>query len=216
MGKLWSADNPLTKMINAVSNLIVLNFWWVVCSLPVITMGAATTAAYTVLFAHRQGEYDDVMRPFLRAFKENFKRSTLAWLPILLVIAVLVVDVLVVSLQPQMQLDNLAPVIIIAAVVIGVIVTYLFPQLALFENKIGRMLRNALNLTMLRPLRTLLMLVLNLIPWVMMLAAPYVFVVLLPFWGLLGFSLIGYYCAWILTGIFKKYMPQPQSQEEEG
>lgn len=44
----FSIESPLYKFMNRLLDMIKLNFLWILCSLPIITMGAATTAAFTI------------------------------------------------------------------------------------------------------------------------------------------------------------------------
>ena len=42
------SDSPVIAFLNKATDLILLNFLWILCSLPVITAGAATAAMYYV------------------------------------------------------------------------------------------------------------------------------------------------------------------------
>ena len=92
--KIFNPENPLMRFLTKVFDCIALNVLWVVFSLPIFTIGAASTAVYTTIYHHiRLGE-GYFWSSFLRAFKENFKRSTLAWLPLLFMLIFLIFDVL--------------------------------------------------------------------------------------------------------------------------
>ena len=45
--KFFSVDSPLYKFMNRLMDIFKLNCMWLLCSLPIVTMGAATTAAKT-------------------------------------------------------------------------------------------------------------------------------------------------------------------------
>ena len=67
----------LFKTCNHVLDLVMLSVMWVFCSLPILTMGAATAALYfTVVKGMRAGETLPYGR-FLRSFKENLKAGIL-------------------------------------------------------------------------------------------------------------------------------------------
>ena len=75
-------------------DLMALSVLWVVFSLPIFTMGAASTALYSAAYHHvRKGE-DYLWNSFFSAFKENFKRSTLTWLVALAILGFLGADAL--------------------------------------------------------------------------------------------------------------------------
>ena len=72
-----------------VCDIVGLSVCWVVCSLPVFTVGAATTALYDAVFhGIRKGELGDYAR-FFRTFRDSFKTATLVTVPALVLAAVL-------------------------------------------------------------------------------------------------------------------------------
>ncbi len=95
MRRLLDINNPIMRFLVNLFDLMALSVLWVVFSLPVVTMGAASAAMYSAVYNHvRRGE-DYLWNSFWTAFKENFKRSTLAWLVALAILAVLTADALV-------------------------------------------------------------------------------------------------------------------------
>ena len=69
-----------------VIDLILLNFLWIIFSIPVITIGASTCAAYYVTLKLVDGKENpegfalvDVIKLFLKGFKQNFKQGTILW-----------------------------------------------------------------------------------------------------------------------------------------
>ena len=82
-------DNPIMRGMGRLADFIILNLLWVVCSIPIITIGASTTALYTVMLKLVKNEEGYIAKGFLKAFKENFKQATVIWL-ILLVAGLLI------------------------------------------------------------------------------------------------------------------------------
>jgi uncharacterized membrane protein YesL len=62
-----------------------LNLLWLVCSLPIVTIGASTTALYYVTLKIAENEEGDITQQFFRSFKANFKQATVLWLILLAV-----------------------------------------------------------------------------------------------------------------------------------
>ena len=85
MGKIFHWDSPLMRFMMLITNLICLNVLWLLCCLPVVTAGAATAAMYSVLFLYITKQDDGVLKPYFKAFKENFKSVTPAWILHLLI-----------------------------------------------------------------------------------------------------------------------------------
>ena len=73
-----------------VFDVVLVGFYWMVCCLPVVTIGAASTAAMSVLL----NDYTDssITRMFFASFKSNFKQATLVWLALLVMCIFLVAN----------------------------------------------------------------------------------------------------------------------------
>ena len=84
--------NPLNGFWRGFARLcdvVGLSVCWVVCSLPVVTVGAATAALYDAVFhGVRRGELGDYAR-FFRTFRDSFKPATAATVPFLALAALL-------------------------------------------------------------------------------------------------------------------------------
>ena len=72
------------KGMEKVGDLLLINLLFVVCSLPVVTIGASATAMYYVLGRIRRQE-GTVTKDFFRSFRENFRQASLYWGVLLLV-----------------------------------------------------------------------------------------------------------------------------------
>ena len=73
-------DNRIIRILTTLCDFLILNILWLVCSVPVITAGASTTALYSVMFKIIKKEEGDIIKSFLKAFRQNFKQSTIIWL----------------------------------------------------------------------------------------------------------------------------------------
>lgn len=87
MAKLFDLNNPVWKFMGRLADIFVLTVLWLVCSLPVLTIGASTTALYYVTLKIAEGKEGYLCRHFFTTFKENFRQSTLVWL-IMLVLGI--------------------------------------------------------------------------------------------------------------------------------
>lgn len=78
--KIFHADNPFWDGMGKLFDIVELNLLWLLCSLPVLTLGASTAALYAALTTLIQGTGTYPHRDFLRAFRKNFRRNALAGL----------------------------------------------------------------------------------------------------------------------------------------
>lgn len=205
MSNLWRMDSPFMQKMNHITNLLLVNVLWILCSLPIVTMGAATSAMYSVLFAYRRKETDSVFRPFFHAFKKAFAQSTICWLILLGLAIALCYDVLLLINGAENQLFLCIPVIIVGLLVI-VTGIYIFPQIALFDNKLAPMVKNCFLLFILNPLPSIAIACLTLLPWILLLFLPQIFWFTILLWTLIGFSLCANVSSILLLNIFGKYM----------
>ncbi len=86
MGKLFDVDSPAMAFLRKCGEMLVANLLWALCSIPVITVGAATAALYHVSFKVIGDEDVFIFKTFFGAFKENFRQATVIWLAMLAVL----------------------------------------------------------------------------------------------------------------------------------
>ena len=73
MNGLFSINSPLWRFMDKALRLIWLNLLWFLCCLPVVTIGAATTALYSVTLKYARDEEGYLTRSFFQAFRQNFR-----------------------------------------------------------------------------------------------------------------------------------------------
>lgn len=72
---LFSPEGNYARVMNFIWNLLVLNFLWIVCCLPIVTIGASSTAAYYAaakVLRHKNGK---IPSEFFRSFRLNLRQS---------------------------------------------------------------------------------------------------------------------------------------------
>lgn len=80
MAKLFSYDNPIWRFMGRVADVFLLTVLWAVCCLPVITVGASTSALYYVSLKMVKNNEGYLIKSFFKAFKDNFAQSTVIWI----------------------------------------------------------------------------------------------------------------------------------------
>ena len=86
MRDLCNTDKPLFAVLTKLTYSAYLNILWLVCSLPIVTIGASTTALFYVTLKMAEDRDDGLTRMFFKAFRENFKPATKLWLILLAVL----------------------------------------------------------------------------------------------------------------------------------
>ena len=81
-------------IIGFVGAVAVTYLLYIVCCLPVFTIGAATTALHATMLSIADDTCSGVLKKFFGAFKDDFKLSTVLWGIFAIVGAVVVADVI--------------------------------------------------------------------------------------------------------------------------
>lgn len=212
MKDLFRLDSRWMQRFAMLTNLVCLNLLWLICCIPVFTIGAATSALYQTVFLYHDKEDDAVLLPFFRAFKENFKQSTILWLPMLVLLALLVFDVLyLVSIGTGMAVLFL--LIILMVLALGIMV-HLFPLVARFQMTAKALLRTAFSLVVLHLPVTLLVIALTFLPVFLLFFQPSFFLRVGVAWAGIWFAAIAYFFGKCLLRIWDKHMPDEDESDE--
>lgn len=205
MHNLFHYENPFIQFLVRVGDLMILNALFILCSLPVVTLGASLTAMHRVTQNMLFEQEEPIIKSFFRAFRQNFKQSTLAWLVELVVIVSLVCDVLLVMAYFDGGLAK-AMYILVAVLVILVagVFSYLMPLIARYENGMRQQVYNAVVLAIIKLPKTVLLMLLNLLPVILLLISVPVFVQTLIFWVIIGFAFVSFLTSSILKPVFQQ------------
>lgn len=141
--KFFSADGALYKFITRFWDMVKLNFIWLICSLPVITIGVSTVAAYSVTLRMIEENEGYVVRNFFKAFKENFKQG-MAIGPITILFAA----VLYIDFTFAKQHIGFAILGVFSAFMFGIALIYAYPLLARYDNRLFKTIKNSMRISM--------------------------------------------------------------------
>lgn len=83
MAKLFDYNNPVWRFMGKIADFFILTIVWAVCSIPIVTIGASTSALYYVVLKMVKNHEQYIIRSFFRYMKENFVSSTVVWIMVL-------------------------------------------------------------------------------------------------------------------------------------
>ena len=205
MRNLFNYENPFIQFLVRVGDLIILNVLFILCSAPVVTLGASLTALHRVTQNMLFEQEEPLLKAFFRAFRQNFKQSTLAWLVELVVIVSLVCDVLLVMAYFNGGLAKTMYILVaVLAILVAGVYAYLMPLIARYENGMRQQVNNAVVLAIIKLPKTLLLVFLNLLPVILVLISVPVFVQTLIFWVVIGFAFVSFIESSILKPVFQQ------------
>ena len=207
MKGIFDPDSPLMRTMNELGSIIWMSVLFVLCCLPVVTIGASLTALYRMMFNLRQDK-TCTAGAFFSAFASNFRHATVIWLLELVFGAALYFAYgglgLVEASAPRMVLLVLFCVVFFLG---GIVFLYAYPLTSFFENTVGNTLRNALLIGMKHYSRTVIAFALSLIPGMVAVLSPAWFLRLLFIWLLIVPGLLVYWIGGILLKVFRNYVP---------
>lgn len=204
MGAFFSPDSKFMQAMSRVADLIILNVLFLISCIPLLTIGAASAALYTVCFRIGTDREQGVFRSYFRAFRENFKQGTILWLIFVVFLgAGIVNEFLFYSMEgPLHYLFLLMTALLIFCVLMY---GYAFPLISQFSNTTMPTLKNAFCLSLGYLPRSLVIAVLNLFPLALALADLYLFLQVGFIWAFLYFSAAAYINALLLKKVFAPY-----------
>lgn len=209
MKNFFSLDSGFFAVMDKVANLLWLNVLFLICCIPVFTIGASMTAMFYVTLKMVRNEDCYITRSFFRSFKQNFKQATGIWLLILLAGGIFGADVLILR-NSEIPVGKIMMVLVMALIVVMIfIVTYIFPVLAKFDNSVKNTIRNALLMSIRHLPWTVLILLCVIAPYVLTFFITWMIPVMLLFGG----SGVAYGTSYIYRRIFDQYIPQEEEEE---
>lgn len=155
---LFSVDGILYRVGTWLYRLVLLNVLFCLCSIPIVTIPASLAALYALVRKHVNNEEPPIFFTFLLAFKENFKRATLAGIPFFVFLIVWRWDLGLLEQSHSMFAGVASTALILLLVVLTSTWMHVFPFMVHLECSIKQLLSNAFKFTMIKPFLTLVML----------------------------------------------------------
>lgn len=131
----------LPGAINLAGAALILNLLWLLCSLPLVTAGAATAAFYDSVRRRFVAGEEVSSRDFLRAVVDNARQATAIGCIGIAVVAVCLATFLV---DPAPSLAGLAGPVLLGGLALTCLFGWCIPLGARFTNSTGAHLRNGL------------------------------------------------------------------------
>lgn len=212
MRKLFDFDGGLMDLFAKASDLVILNLIFILTCIPIVTIGPALTALYSVTLKMTRNEESYAFKSYISAFKENFKISILAWLIILAALTVFLTDYRI-SIFWANSMGKVMSIIALTMMFMCFVVSLmLFPYIARFENTLKLSFKSAIFMAIASLPSTLLLIVIT-----GLLGAFVAFLIPRPY-AILGgiivaFSLLAFIQSFILKKIFAKYEDEIEEQQ---
>lgn len=181
---------------------VALNLLYLLTCVPVVTIGAATSALYEVTIRYADDESGHPLKDYLPAFGRNFARASLASLMLLLPALLLAYSVVFWWANPSVLGGVAAVIAALAAVYLLVAWMYAMALVAWFAAPVKQTVKNALLLPGAEPSRTFgMILIPGALVCITLLFPPFGFILLT-----VGFSVGAYATAFLFRSVFSRHV----------
>ncbi len=205
-------DSRFSRVLNRLTELVLLNFVFILTCIPIFTIGASVTALYSITLKMVRNEEGYIIQGYFKDFRANFKQATAFWLIELL----LYFQLRVLYVAAAVNGGKLIQIYTVITWTLGILYSlyflFVFPLTATFQNSFFRIAKNAF------------IMIISHFPWVL---AAYLIVALpfavsfgistkilqfsMLFWILIGFSLLLFLSSFCLNRIFTRYMDKKET-----
>jgi len=135
---IFGFDGSFIQVFDIIFDILVLSFLWILCSIPIITIGASSTALYYAMVKCVKNHDGYVSKQFFYSFKNNFVPATILWVIIVGVSFILHLNIGIL-MEKTSGYFGLFFICFYAAATLYVILTacYMFPALSRFDMGLG-------------------------------------------------------------------------------
>lgn len=206
MDKIFGLDSKFYKYGTLFCDLVIVVMLWIVCCIPVITIGASTTALYYVTTRQLSNREGYVTKDFFKSFKSNFFEATAVTLILLLFSGIIYINLN--FFKPDTTINIIIYLIqYVILYEIMIFSVYVFPVLSRFDLKLGDLIKTSIFMAN-RHLFTS-------ISCVVLLAAMFMVLKVL---GILVILAAGFYAvitSLMFMNLFRKYVPDMDKDKPE-
>lgn len=204
----FNEDNFLYITLCKIWDIILVNILFLVCSMPIVTIGPAFTAMHHVTLRIKKGNNPGTFRTFFHAFKQNFKQSFIVWIISLICIIILLANIEFLKTMNTGFASFLYYASYFILIFIIVMNLYVHPVIAAFEGTIKSQINNSVIFVFTKPSYAITMFLL----WAFPLALAYIDTGLQSLyafcWVFFGFGTVAYINSTFLYRLFKPYLPE--------
>lgn len=209
---IFNEDNFLNTALLKIWDLVLANLLFILCSIPLLTIGPSLTALYHCTLRIVKGTHTGTLKTFFHAFKSNFKNSMVVWLGSLLLFFILYNNLTFLQQMDGSFAAVLFYMTIFLAVFLLMITAYIYPVLAAFEGNLKTLLKDAVLFAYLHIFKTIRLLLVWILPCLLtyfdtQFQPLYVFC-----WFFFLFSTLAYINSFTLYKLFRPYLGEDETE----
>lgn len=208
--KLFQQDNIFNTVMTRIFDFMLLSVLWIICSLPIITIGASTTALFYMTMKMVRNEEGAIIKGFFKAFRENFRSVLGLTIVFLVFVGVLAADFHILGSSKGGMASVLYGGCIALLLMGAAVFSYAFPMAAKFENTTKNLIVNAAKIAATHFVQTIILLVLNGFVFVWFFLSPETFSLIFWIWIFVGTGLVAFLDSVFLVPVFDEFIPKKE------
>lgn len=161
---IFAQESKLTRVLNRVGDLILLNVLTLAACMPVVTIGAAVSAMYAVTLKMVHDEEGKITAAYFHAFRENWKQSTAIWLIGGGLSGILYMDIWLLGKVQYSFTHPYKILLFILSLIVLMFTLFALVTQARFENSLKNTIKNGVLFCAIHFLKSILMFLVVLIP----------------------------------------------------
>ena len=202
---MFNFENPVMQFLCRVADLMILNILFMVCSLPIFTIGASLCALNQVTQDMAFDCDRNLFKRFFAAFKSNFKQGTILWLITVFIYVALICDfVLIIGYFNGTASNVLVILLAILLFLVTAVLSFMYPLIVRYQNTMKEHMYNAMILAITKFPKTICMTLLLLFPAILVVLFPVVFVQTMVFWTIIGFAFVSFVVSSVYRPVFEE------------
>lgn len=208
MKSLFDLNSPMMQFLLTLRDFVVLNVLWIIFCIPIITIGASTSALYSVAFKVAEDKDNYVAKQFMKAFRENLRQSIIAELILIIPILLIGFGLFFWASFQSIIGTIISTICIIFLVLLVGTMLYTFPLIARYENTTKQTLKNGLFFCVEYKKYTIIIILLTVLGVTLNVLTAPTAVIMCMF----GYAFIAYVNSYLLLKVFKKFdNPEPET-----
>lgn len=206
MNFLFSPDGIVVSFLTKIMNVFILGLIWLIFCIPIFTIGASTSAFYSVMFKVSEDNEGYLLKQFLKAFKRDFKQATIVFIINCAIFTLLYLDFFVCINFFKGTYQAVSFVIFfIILLLYFTVACYLFPVISKFENKTKNIFVNSTKLAFGNVIFSVNIVFLSILPVITLYLLRDNFILTTIFWAFIIYIFSVFLKSLLFIKIFKKY-----------
>lgn len=206
MKSIFSTDSFLFDVLGRAISVLTVGFIWLIFCIPIITIGASTTALYTVLYKINDNKEGYLFKQFWTAFKNNFGQSTIVFFINTIVFVIIYLDFYVcVNFFENKYQTYFFVIFFIVSLMCFLNFNYHFPTIAKFENSIKKLYVNCFKMAFGNIIFSINIAFVSALPIITLFLCRNIFVLTALFWTFIIYIFSAFIKSMLFANFFKKY-----------